>query len=60
MNFNLYFKLVSSIYGMIWTNVIISFWQLLLAGAPYDTLEEVIGKRDSHGLGFLKDFGVNC
>ena len=45
---------------MIWTNVIISFWQLLLAGAPYDTLEEVIGKRDSHGLGFLKDFGVNC
>lgn len=29
-----------------------------MAGAPYDTLEEVIGKRDSHGLGSLKDFGV--
>ncbi|KAH8494449.1 hypothetical protein H0E87_021009 [Populus deltoides] len=28
------------------------------AGAPYDTLEEVIGKRDSNGLGSLKDFGV--
>lgn len=29
-----------------------------MAGAPYDTLEEVIGKRDSGGLGSLKDFGV--
>ncbi|EEF28672.1 conserved hypothetical protein [Ricinus communis] len=31
---------------------------LAVAGPPYDTLEEVIGKRDSHGLGSLKDFGV--
>ncbi|KAJ7981693.1 Cys/Met metabolism, pyridoxal phosphate-dependent enzyme [Quillaja saponaria] len=31
---------------------------LAVAGAPYDTLEEVLGKRDSHGLGSLKDFGV--
>ncbi|XP_030458780.1 uncharacterized protein LOC115679314 isoform X1 [Syzygium oleosum] len=31
---------------------------LAVAGAPYDTLEEVIGKRNSHGLGSLKDFGV--
>lgn len=31
---------------------------LAVAGAPYDTLEEVIGKRESHGLGSLKDFGV--
>ncbi|KAE8703224.1 putative Developmental regulator, ULTRAPETALA [Hibiscus syriacus] len=31
---------------------------LTVAGAPYDTLEEVIGKRDSHGVGSLKDFGV--
>ncbi|CAK9160204.1 unnamed protein product [Ilex paraguariensis] len=31
---------------------------LAVAGAPYDTLEEVIGIRDSHGLGSLKDFGV--
>ncbi|XP_023535093.1 uncharacterized protein LOC111796620 [Cucurbita pepo subsp. pepo] len=31
---------------------------LAVAGAPYDTLEEVIGKRDSQGLGSLKDFGV--
>ncbi|CAL5335901.1 unnamed protein product [Camellia sinensis] len=29
-----------------------------VVGAPYDTLEEVIGIRDSHGLGSLKDFGV--
>lgn len=29
-----------------------------VAGAPYDTLEEVIGKRDAQGLGSLKDFGV--
>ncbi|KAF5730651.1 hypothetical protein HS088_TW19G00243 [Tripterygium wilfordii] len=32
---------------------------LAIAGAPYDTLEEVIGKRDSHGLGSLRDFGVD-
>lgn len=32
---------------------------LAVAGAPYDTLEEVIGKRDCDGLGSLKDFGVN-
>ncbi|ERM97757.1 hypothetical protein AMTR_s00760p00009990, partial [Amborella trichopoda] len=31
---------------------------LAVAGAPYDTLEEVIGKRDSHGLGSLDEFGV--
>ncbi|KAK8464234.1 hypothetical protein PHAVU_011G154500 [Phaseolus vulgaris] len=31
---------------------------LAVAGAPYDTLEEVIGKRDSGGLGSLQDFGV--
>ncbi|KAF6163224.1 hypothetical protein GIB67_025088 [Kingdonia uniflora] len=31
---------------------------LAVAGAPYDTLEEVIGIRDSQGLGSLKDFGV--
>ncbi|GAB2284562.1 hypothetical protein Dimus_019017 [Dionaea muscipula] len=31
---------------------------LAVAGAPYDTLEEVIGKRDCHGLGSLIDFGV--
>ncbi|KAL5730076.1 hypothetical protein ACHQM5_002948 [Ranunculus cassubicifolius] len=31
---------------------------LAVAGAPYDTLEEVIGIRDSHGIGSLKDFGV--
>ncbi|KAJ1395498.1 Pyridoxal phosphate-dependent transferase, major domain [Sesbania bispinosa] len=31
---------------------------LAVAGAPYDTLEEVIGKRDSGGLGSLPDFGV--
>ncbi|KAG8658055.1 uncharacterized protein YnbB [Manihot esculenta] len=31
---------------------------LAVAGAPYDTLEEVIGKRESHGAGSLKDFGV--
>ncbi|KAG8386275.1 hypothetical protein BUALT_Bualt03G0132100 [Buddleja alternifolia] len=34
-------------------------YQLLaVAGAPYDTLEEVIGIRDSNGLGSLKDFGI--
>lgn len=32
---------------------------LAVAGAPYDTLEEVIGKRDCNGLGSLRDFGVN-
>ncbi|KAK4771171.1 hypothetical protein SAY87_031703 [Trapa incisa] len=32
---------------------------LAVAGAPYDTLEEVIGKRDSNGLGSLRDFGVH-
>ncbi|KAF9589608.1 hypothetical protein IFM89_026107 [Coptis chinensis] len=32
---------------------------LAVAGAPYDTLEEVIGIRDSHGLGSLKEFGVS-
>ena len=31
---------------------------MAVAGAPYDTLEEVIGIRDSHGLGSLKDYGV--
>ncbi|XP_040863209.1 uncharacterized protein YnbB isoform X2 [Glycine max] len=31
---------------------------LAVAGAPYDTLEEVLGKRDSGGLGSLQDFGV--
>ncbi|KAJ7979099.1 Cys/Met metabolism, pyridoxal phosphate-dependent enzyme [Quillaja saponaria] len=31
---------------------------LAVAGAPYDTLEEVLGKRNLHGLGSLKDFGV--
>lgn len=32
---------------------------LAVAGAPYDTLEEVIGVRDSNGLGSLKDFGID-
>ncbi|MFS7984505.1 putative methionine gamma-lyase [Helianthus anomalus] len=32
---------------------------LAVAGAPYDTLEEVIGIRDSNGLGSLKDFGIS-
>ncbi|KAL8161415.1 hypothetical protein V2J09_012904 [Rumex salicifolius] len=31
---------------------------LAVAGAPYDTLEEVIGKRDCHGIGSLTDFGI--
>ncbi|XP_077222437.1 uncharacterized protein LOC143856196 isoform X2 [Tasmannia lanceolata] len=31
---------------------------LAVAGPPYDTLEEVIGIRDTPGLGSLKDFGV--
>lgn len=34
------------------------FQLLAVAGAPYDTLEEVIGKRDCNGLGSLTDFGV--
>lgn len=42
-------------YALEWYN-----YQLLaVAGGPHDTLEEVIGIRDSHGLGSLKDFGVN-
>ncbi|KAL7129614.1 hypothetical protein ABFS83_13G080200 [Erythranthe nasuta] len=32
---------------------------LAVAGAPYDTLEEVIGIRDSDGLGSLRDFGID-
>ncbi|KAL0353726.1 UNVERIFIED_CONTAM: putative protein YnbB [Sesamum angustifolium] len=32
---------------------------LAVAGAPYDTLEEVIGIRDSDNLGSLKDFGID-
>lgn len=35
-----------------------SYQLLAVAGAPYDTLEEVIGIRDSNELGSLKDFGV--
>jgi len=36
-----------------------SVYQLLaVAGAPYDTLEEVIGIRNSSQSGSLKDFGV--
>ncbi|GAU35070.1 hypothetical protein TSUD_69930 [Trifolium subterraneum] len=35
-----------------------SYQLLAVAGAPYDTLEEVIGKRDSGGLGSLQDFGI--
>ncbi|KAG9452741.1 hypothetical protein H6P81_005645 [Aristolochia fimbriata] len=31
---------------------------LAVVGAPYDTLEEVIGIRDCNGLGSLKDFEV--
>ncbi|KAL5986881.1 hypothetical protein ACLOJK_015215 [Asimina triloba] len=31
---------------------------LAVAGTPYDTLEEVIGIRESDGLGSLKDLGV--
>uniref|UniRef100_A0A803MH71 Aluminum resistance protein n=1 Tax=Chenopodium quinoa TaxID=63459 RepID=A0A803MH71_CHEQI len=34
------------------------FQLLAVAGAPYDTLEEVIGKRDCDGIGSLKDFGI--
>ncbi|KAG5523814.1 hypothetical protein RHGRI_030716 [Rhododendron griersonianum] len=33
---------------------------LAVAGAPYDTLQEFIGIRDSYGLGSLQDFGVKC
>ncbi|XP_020576531.1 uncharacterized protein LOC110022056 [Phalaenopsis equestris] len=32
---------------------------LAVAGAPYDTLEEVIGIRNPPGIGSLKDFGVS-
>ncbi|KAK1276267.1 hypothetical protein QJS04_geneDACA011824 [Acorus gramineus] len=32
---------------------------LAVAGAPYDTLEEVLGIRNSSTLGSLKDFGVS-
>lgn len=32
---------------------------LAVAGAPYDTLEEVIGIRDSNGFGSLNDFGIS-
>ncbi|KAL3647059.1 hypothetical protein CASFOL_008027 [Castilleja foliolosa] len=31
---------------------------LAVAGAPYDTLEEVIGIRDSVNIGSLRDFGI--
>lgn len=31
---------------------------LMCCGAPYDTLEEIIGKRGESGNGSLKDFGV--
>ncbi len=31
---------------------------LMVTGAPYDTLEEVIGKRGIKGMGSLMDFGV--
>lgn len=31
---------------------------LMCCGAPYDTLEEIIGKRGEPGNGSLKDFGV--
>lgn len=37
---------------------LIAYQLLAVAGAPYDTLEEVIGIRDSNGLGSLKDFGI--
>lgn len=30
-----------------------------MAGAPYDTLEEVIGLRGTPGIGSLQDFGVS-
>ncbi|XP_042024899.1 uncharacterized protein YnbB-like isoform X2 [Salvia splendens] len=32
---------------------------LAVAGAPYDTLEEVIGIRDSNDWGSLRDFGID-
>ena len=32
---------------------------LAVAGAPYDTLEEVIGLRGTPGIGSLADFGVS-
>lgn len=31
---------------------------LMCTGAPYDTLEEIVGKRGAPGMGSLKDFGV--
>lgn len=31
---------------------------LAVAGRPYDTLEEVIGIRETKGMGSLKDFGI--
>ena len=31
---------------------------LMLTGAPYDTLEEIVGKRGEKGNGSLRDFGV--
>ncbi len=31
---------------------------LMLCGAPYDTLEEIIGKRGEKGSGSLMDFGI--
>lgn len=37
---------------------LLDYQLLAVAGAPYDTLEEVIGIRDLNGLGSLKDFGV--
>ncbi|CAI7777597.1 unnamed protein product, partial [Closterium sp. NIES-53] len=32
---------------------------LSVAGAPYDTMEEVIGLRGTPGHGSLKEFGVS-
>ncbi|KAI3501053.1 hypothetical protein L1887_28910 [Cichorium endivia] len=39
-------------------SIIVRSQRLAVAGAPYDTLEEVIGIRDENGLGSLKDFGI--
>ncbi|KAI3508152.1 hypothetical protein L1887_23155 [Cichorium endivia] len=39
-------------------SIIVRSQRLAVAGAPYDTLEEVIGMRDENGLGSLKDFGI--
>ncbi|GFQ06247.1 uncharacterized protein ynbb [Phtheirospermum japonicum] len=38
---------------------LIIFQLLAVAGAPYDTLEEVIGIRDSDNIGSLRDFGID-